>query len=219
MATVKIKSFEHFQAEAWKYYVSGKLMIYRGVKRASYKLLPKVGREKNYSLKFEKDSLEVFQIRGVSFLAKEPRDKWEWLAIAQHHGLPTRLLDWSQNPLVAAYFAVEGEDVDDSAVYIMSGDWIINPKIDKDPFRLRDLGVFLPYHITPRITAQSGYFTVHPKPKSALDGRHVKKLIIPKKLRSGFRHVLSHYGIHRATLFPDLDGLARYVEWLKTGKS
>jgi len=193
-------------------------MIYRGVKRASYKLLPKVGRKTNYSLKLERDSLEVFQIRGVSFLAKEPRDKWEWLAIAQHHGLPTRLLDWSQNPLVAAYFAVEGEDVDDSAVYMMSGDWIINPKIDKDPFRIRDVGVFLPYHITPRITAQAGYFTVHPQPKSALDGRRIKKLIIPKKLRNGFRHILSHYGVHRATLFPDLDGLARYVEWLKTSK-
>jgi hypothetical protein len=218
MASIRVESFEHFQAEAWKYYVSGKLMIYRGVRRASYKLLPKVGRKNNYSMRLEKDSLEVFKIRGVSFLAKEPRDRWEWLAVAQHHGLPTRLLDWSQNPLVAAYFAVEGEDIEDSAVYMMSGDWIINPKIDRDPFRIRDVGVFLPYHITPRITAQSGYFTVHPQPKNALDGRRLKKLIIPKKLRNGFRHILSHYGIHRATLFPDLDGLARYVEWLKTSK-
>jgi FRG domain len=217
MATIRIKSFEHFHSEVFKGYISGKIMICRGVKRASYKLLPKVGRKSNYSVKLEKDILEVFKYRAVSFISREPANEWEWLAIAQHHGLPTRLLDWTQNPLVAAYFAVEGEDVDDSAVYMMSGDWIIDTKVDKNPFRLRDLGVFLPHHVTPRITAQAGYFTAHPHPKDALDGRRFKKLIVPKRLRNEFRHVLHNYGIHRATLFPDLDGAARYVEWLKTG--
>jgi FRG domain len=216
MATVRIKSFEDFQAEAWKAYVSGKIRIYRGVKRASYKLVPKVGRQK-YSLAIEKQILDVFKYRSVSFLEKEPKNDWEWLAIGQHHGLPTRLLDWTQNPLVAAYFAVEGEDVDDSAVYIMSGEWLVDTNRDKSPFRIRHVGVFLPHNITPRITAQTGYFTIHHRPKEPLRGKRLSKLIIPKKLRDEFRHKLNNYGIHRATLFPDLDGLARYVEWLKTG--
>ena len=217
MRNVGIKSFEHFQAQVWKYYVSGKIKIYRGVRRASYELVPKVGR-RDYSLKLEKDALEIFKNRSVPFVRKEPTNDWDWLAVAQHHGLPTRLLDWTQNPLVAAYFAVEGEDVEDSAVYIMGADWIVDTKRDKSPFKIRDVGVFLPSHITPRIAAQTGYFTVHSRTDRAIDGRRITKLIIPKRLRFEFRHKLHSYGIHRATLFPDLDGLARYVKWLKTGE-
>ena len=88
MATIRIKSFEHFHSEVFKRYASGKIMIYRGVKRASYKLMPKVGRKRNYSLKLEKDILEVFKYRAVSFISREPANEWEWLAIAQHLGFP-----------------------------------------------------------------------------------------------------------------------------------
>lgn len=192
-------------------------MIFRGVKNSSYPLLPKIGRIKNYSRRMEQDILEMFQIRSISFFEHRPQDKWEWLAIAQHHGLPTRLLDWTQNPLVAAYFAVEGEDDTDSAIYITSGDPIIDTRVEKDPFRVKSLGVFLPHHFTRRISAQVGYFTVHPKPAKALDRRTIDKLIIPKEQRRIFRHVLNSYGIHRATLFPDLDGEARYIEWFNVG--
>ena len=82
MSRVTIESFKHFHSLIWKRYATGRPMIYRGVKNSSYKLVPKVGRKNNYSLKLEKELLELFQIRCVSFLQYQPENKWEWLANA-----------------------------------------------------------------------------------------------------------------------------------------
>jgi hypothetical protein len=82
--------------------------IFRGVADAhGHKLVPKIGRDPDvYDSQVEKVIFANFKRRARQYVTTDRMSDWELLALAQHHGLPTRLLDWTTNPLVAAYFAV-----------------------------------------------------------------------------------------------------------------
>jgi hypothetical protein len=194
MARITIESFLDLHSIIEEKYTSGSPIIFRGVPDARYKLIPKVGRVINYSRKLEQDIFDLFRMYGISYLESEPKSDWDLLAIAQHHGLPTRLLDWTYNPLVAAYFAVEENFDSDSAVYAMPAPMILDTKKAKSLFR-RAIGVdiFMPSHITRRIAAQSGLFTVHWTPTKPINRNSIDKLIIPNSLRINLRGILYKY--------------------------
>lgn len=217
MQEIKIESFQEYHDRVLTY--DGNTVIFRGVRDSRHRLIPKIGRPelrlRGDLFKTERELLRLFKERAIPHLRLLPRDDWEWLAVAQHHGLATRLLDWTRNPLVGAYFAVEPDVSCDSAIYVYRNRFYLSTTKHPNPFEYAKVGKFVPPHLTERIIAQSGLFTIHPDPREPFESDDVDKIIIPNVVRRSIRHTLYRYGVHRAFLFPSLDGLAEHLNWLR----
>ena len=77
--------------------------VYRGLQDSDYGLTTTLNRLGESHL--EKHLLRNFRKYSQKELKSEYTSIWNWVALAQHHGLPTRLLDWTYSPLVALHFA------------------------------------------------------------------------------------------------------------------
>jgi FRG domain-containing protein len=101
--------------------------VYRGAADAAWPLLTSLDKLGGASAPHGKGELEEFILRSFTrysrpYFATSPFNDWEVLVAAQHHGLPTRLLDWTYSPLVAAHFATVDATVrTDRAVWRL--DW------------------------------------------------------------------------------------------------
>lgn len=190
--------------------------LIRGEKKATYLPIPCIFRSAFLS-KME-DGLFMEFLRNVpSHSDIDITNPWNVLSLAQHHGVPTRLLDWTISPLVATFFAVESKDKDDAAVWSIWGLGDVPGNLPANPFDIDCVYHINPLVLSPRISAQSAKFTIHP------DGRDVRewltkggicfKFIIPGELKYGMLQRLEFLRINRASLFPDLDGLGQWLRW------
>jgi len=218
----RIKDWRGFLA--WLDTIDTRLSMFRGVPSSNYQLIPTIGRPgvrtlgSTYTHPNEIRLMEYFRQWARPHLQHTgtPETSWEWLALAQHHGLPTRLLDWTRSPLIAAYFAVEDLSQErEAAIYRVDVPSVLSPKTIKklDPFSVPGVRVYSPSLFSPRIAAQQGLFTIHENPTEPWMPASLSKVIIEVEARDHIKHRLFHLGIHHASAFPDLDGVAKMLKW------
>ncbi len=203
--------------------------MYRGQAR-DWPLLPSIGRYpeivKGYDdwRGFHDYMIYQFLRLGHPHLSGLPTQGTETWILGQHHGLPTRLLDTTINPLKALFFAVNNpaDDASDGVLWIfLYTSWREELPEEHRSFWDKELVPFLPSQLNSRLTAQEGSFISYPLPKNCkplapmekLDQKNISlsKLIVPASAKSRLRRELSMLGVQFRLLFPDLDGVTRSI--------
>lgn len=196
--------------------------LFRGHADTSWVLRPVIGRlatQAAYRLADEKILFEEFVFEARRYLDEADFTDLEWLALAKHHGLPTRLLDWSGNPLVAAFFATHDEESASDAQ-------ILALRVPLS-WRARDVELFPPPESEPmivevppriaRLTKQEGCFSFHPDPQSVFDpaggSYDFAAFFVPASEKAEFRRLLHVFGIDRQKVFHDLNALSATLSW------
>jgi len=195
-------------------------------------LLPKIARLKlrGEISNIEKVIIEEFKRGMIPLTEFKPTTSWDLLALAQHHGLPTRFLDWSYSALVALYFAVENPPFETNEIKQNGVVWILSPtledfKVDKNrkgPSATKATKIFRSSVVSRRISSQSGVFTVHgindegkliPFEKNKRFKSKLSKIVIPADAFCQIRKQLHTLGVNNYTIYPDIDGYCKHLTW------
>jgi hypothetical protein len=216
MQTTEIKKAEHV-FPCFSKYRKNSALKFRGQNVSSWKLIPRAGRP-SIAGRNDKVLFKHWKRRSIAYLQKENYTNWEFLAIANHTGVPTRLLDWSQNPLVAVFFACIENFDSDGAVYIYEPSGYVKME-EFDPFDIEEDTIYFvqPTASSDRIINQVGYFSIHNKPNFELTDKtadsSIEKVIIPKEFKKEIIFMLNQFGINNLTIYPDLEGLSKHLVW------
>jgi FRG domain len=207
-----------------------------------------LGIEAEAIVRLEAEALKAFRSQAHLFVEPHLLDKVKtipcWWALMQHHRAPTRLLDWTASPYVAAYFAAQPNDTDAPGVV-----WCFCSHRLRDTFEseygtipdfespeaptwferkleeMRDARIVIPlsfgFASSERMVAQQGRFTMcfklHQRQNCIIDQigpQYTRKLIIPHERKHELLLRLREMNITGAALFPGVDGLGRWISEL-----
>jgi hypothetical protein len=182
-------------------------IYFRGESKQHDHLLPSIGRKNSngvrYNLDDERDLLHRFRRRSYDQLHRILTD-WETIFLAQHHLLPTRLLDWTSNYLVALYWACEKDEhiKEDGTIWVMvrqpSEDFDLNvfdapllkyKQAQDFKFLVEGVKVIYPFYVSPRMTTQGGLFTIQDKPWTSLEEYPIKHPEMYKRKNFDIFHI------------------------------
>ncbi|WP_323903115.1 FRG domain-containing protein [Aeromonas hydrophila] len=210
---------------------------YRGQENIAWKLLSSYDRLANPPTEIA--LVNKFR-QNASFLMdkKSPSNDFEWLFMMQHYGVPTRLLDWTENPLISLYFAVNGEDSSDGILWVLSphslnsntnGEKYI-PAFEENEYlgsyttekydKGKDKGILpiaaIATRNNSRIQAQMGVFTISHWDKTPLDKigdkKHITHYVIPSSVKPSLREELSILGVTKFSVFPELQSIGDMIK-------
>ena len=217
---------------------SGPEMLFRGVTDENYTLAPSIGRDTaqntgNYIDTLEENLLNEFKRLTVPILKSSPQSEFEWLFLAQHYGLPTRLLDWSSNPLIGLFFATEREDEKDGAIYYLQHNvtdqyhlFDYRTATYTAEYKSAPASIFAlqenqgkvifvrPKYTDERYINQKSVFSCPQDPFSPLDLSSMKKIIVRSAWKERIRRRLRVLGISTSFIYPGLAGISEEIKSL-----
>ena len=218
----------------------GSRLWYRGEENAEGTLIPSIQRSKR-RLDVERYITNDFYIRARQITENPPakHNYAAWVSLMQHYGLPTRMLDWSESPLIAAFFATETYRSTgnlDASVWVLAPD-LLNERegfgrciypIDADTTQEMLLPAFKHNHHNPelvyrilacsstennlRMYSQHANFTVHNSLRHLEDicqDNMLYKIIIPSSRKEYFIQSLRAFGITESFVYPDLEHISK----------
>lgn len=227
-----LRALEHHQRE-------GDPVWFRGQADKSWSLRPSLVR-RGSGLAREAALTKRFKQNAFLLLPQRPQTEWEWLFVMQHYGVPTRLLDWTESPLVGLYFAVSERPRSDGCLWMLLpyrlnelanaptaiGDL---PAFDEDAF----LENYLPSTLakekqsvlktvacmatrnTARSQAQLAVFTITHRDITPIEEmgntQHVWRYLVPAGSKGRILDELAHLSVTKLALFPELPNVGTYA--------